>query len=81
MGRGLAPYGLSDGLGGAGHSHLVGDVPVRHDSAIRNFREPLVDALLKRGGPGEVERKVKAFSLAVEILIELVEGDPERGVS
>ncbi len=74
--KGVGPYRLTDGTRGAGVSHLIGDVSVRYDSSIRNFGEPLVDALLKLGGSGEVERKMEAFSLTFEILIELVEGDP-----
>ena len=79
--KGVGPYGLTDGPRGACYSDLVGDVPVGHDTPVWDVGEPLVDAPLKLGGSGEVEWKMEALPLPVEVLVELVEGDPERGVS
>jgi len=76
----IGSHGLTDRARGARHSHLVGDVPIRHDSAVGNFREPLEDAPLEWGRSGEVELKMEALSPSVEILIELMKGDPEGGV-
>ena len=66
---------------GAGLSHLVGDVAVRHDAAIWNLHQSLEDAPLEIGGSGEVEPKIEVPSLPVEIFTELVEGGAERAVS
>ena len=77
----IGSHSLADRPRCASHPHFIGDVPIRHDSAVGDFGEPVIDASLKVGRSGEIERKMEALPPPVEILIELVQGDPERGVS